>query len=124
MLGRHEFEALCHDGYVIHRIPDKQRPTLSRDDLDRARVCVNACAGIADAAAALAAAREALKKRIWCQRCDGQGDWELDCTDPQCGDSTWDHYCTVGSRKTCPDCKGSGNDEQARAALEGLGGAS
>ena len=39
-----------------------------------------------------------------CRRCNGQG-W-LDCDDPQCRDSTWDHYCNAG--RECPTCKGKG----------------
>jgi hypothetical protein len=38
-----------------------------------------------------------------CPKCRGTG--LQDCDDPQCNDSTWDHYCNAGM---CDDCKGSG----------------
>jgi hypothetical protein len=34
-----------------------------------------------------------------CEKCGGSG--SLDCTDPQCSDSTWDHACTAGARCDC-----------------------
>jgi len=41
------------------------------------------------------------------QKCpDCYGDGRGHCKDPQCGDSTWDHYCGEGG--TCLTCKGTG----------------
>lgn len=41
------------------------------------------------------------------ERCpDCGGDGKGHCKDPQCGDSTWDHYCGEGG--TCSTCKGVG----------------
>ncbi len=37
-----------------------------------------------------------------CPKCGGRG-W-LECDDPQCSDSTWDHACTAGA--TCDKCGG------------------
>ncbi len=37
-----------------------------------------------------------------CPKCGGRG-W-LECDDPQCSDSTWDHDCTAGA--TCDKCGG------------------
>jgi len=28
-----------------------------------------------------------------CEKCSGEGGYSVPCSDPQCGDSTWDHYC-------------------------------
>jgi len=39
-----------------------------------------------------------------CKKCGGAG--TLDCDDPQCGDSTWDHNCTAGLK--CRECDGKG----------------
>ncbi len=40
-----------------------------------------------------------------CKKCGGHGWIDVNCSDPQCGDSTWDHYCTSDYIK-CADCKG------------------
>lgn len=42
-----------------------------------------------------------------CSRCNGSGTVSVSCDDPQCGDSTWDHYCNEGS-EPCPECVGKG----------------
>jgi hypothetical protein len=40
-----------------------------------------------------------------CKKCGGYGWVDIECTDRQCGDSTWDHYCTSDYIK-CVDCMG------------------
>jgi len=42
-----------------------------------------------------------------CPRCNGGGTTETHCTDPQHGDSTWDHACDDGY-EDCALCDGSG----------------
>lgn len=37
-----------------------------------------------------------------CKKCGGRG--SRDCDDPQCGDSTWDHFCNDGA--PCHSCGG------------------
>lgn len=56
-----------------------------------------------------------------CHECGGRGELILDCTDPQCGDSTWDHNCTAGRTKPCPNkSHGAPTPHQAylRAAVD------
>ncbi len=52
-----------------------------------------------DTAVAVHAAVEAQKAKLkpWLQHKRDCGK----CSDPQCGDSTWDHYCTETSECTC-----------------------
>jgi hypothetical protein len=40
-----------------------------------------------------------------CKKCSGEGWVDIRCRDPQCDDSTWDHYCTLDYIK-CVDCQG------------------
>ena len=48
-----------------------------------------------------------------CEKCDGRG-W-LNCTDPQCCESGWDHACNAG--RACDGCEGAKHDPVA-AILE------
>lgn len=41
-----------------------------------------------------------------CPKCKGEGTINVDCDDPQCGDSTWDHNCNEGV-EACPACNGT-----------------
>lgn len=85
--------------------PDVPVPVLTQEDYDRARECVNACAGMDDPAAAIRAAREALRGLLttdtyWIDDCieranDGDDD----------ADALWKQI------------------QKARSALAGLGGA-
>lgn len=43
-----------------------------------------------------------------CRDCSGTG--VSRCRDPQCGDSTWDHYCDEGG--VCSTCDGTGYVER------------
>lgn len=56
-----------------------------------------------------------------CRECRGRGRVDTPCPDPQCGDSTWDHECGLGSRP-CSNCGGVTADELARAAITKAGG--
>ena len=51
-----------------------------------------------------------------CAECHGRGMVNTPCPDPQCGDSTWDHECGLGSRP-CLKCGGVSAAVQARAAI-------
>lgn len=46
---------------------------------------------------------EIFRKTYDCMTCSGTGLVFVDCDDPQCGDSTWDHECNAGS-DPCPAC--------------------
>jgi len=39
-----------------------------------------------------------------CCRCGDKRVIPSVCDDPQCGDSTWDHFCDLGGVRPCPDC--------------------
>ena len=73
-----------------------------------ARFIVRAC----NAHEELLAALEAYQ----CTECAGRGMVNTPCPDPQCGDSTWDHACGLGSRP-CVKCRGVSAAVQARAAI-------
>lgn len=40
-------------------------------------------------------AGEKLAEAAGCKKCFGFGTYKRDCSDPQCGDSTWDHMCDI-----------------------------
>lgn len=49
----------------------------------------------------------------------------IDCSDPQCGDSTWDHYCEsdyrpCGKSLPCPDHLRSNQAARSQGFKEGL----
>lgn len=60
---------------------------------------------------AVEAMARAIPGFLSCWRCRGTGTVEAPCSDPQCGDSTWDHECDDGRKVPCSYCDGTGKPQ-------------
>lgn len=85
--GRARRDARC-DGWVLHR--------------DGTATCPS-CNAPAPSA----------KEGTHCCRCNDTRVVPSRCSDPQCGDSTWDHLCDLGGEDPCPACAPSAKEGRA-----------